>query len=507
MRIVRRCVVGMLLMAEALSAAAQGASSPEQRTARHMESIRNQPAELLLFLRDFPKGGDLHNHLSGSVYAESYLRYAADEGLCVDGKTSTLLQPPCDEDAGKPPVSKAYRDQALYNQIVDAFSIRNFQPDDGITLSEHFFAAFLKFDAATKNHRGEMLAEVVSRSASENVSYLELIAPLDAMRGSALGAKVGWDPDLGKLRQKLLDAGLPAQVEEARRELDVVEARMRQIMRCGQPDADVGCKAVVRHIFEVHRAFPPEQVFAEMVFGFEMAKADARVVSVNPVMAEAWFVSRRDFDLHMKMFDFLHKLYPNVRLTLHAGELAPELVPPEDLRDHIWKSIEIGHAQRIGHGIDALYERDPEKLLEQMAKQKILVEFCPTSYELLLSAPGVPHPLPMFLKHGVPVALATDDIGVSRSDTTAEYMRALRKFPLTYRDLKRMARNSLEYAFLEGASVWSDAGKFRMTAECAADKPAASIVSATCKKFLDASEKARLQWRLEGDLARFEGRF
>ncbi|MCI0460814.1 MAG: NAD-dependent epimerase/dehydratase family protein, partial [Gemmataceae bacterium] len=46
--------------------------------------------------------------------------------------------------------------------------------------------AFLKFDAATKNHRGEMLAEVVSRSASENVLYLELIAPLDAMRGSAL---------------------------------------------------------------------------------------------------------------------------------------------------------------------------------------------------------------------------------------------------------------------------------------------------------------------------------
>ena len=471
-----------------------------------MESIRNRPADLLLFLRQLPKGGDLHNHLSGSVYAESYIQYAAQEGLCVDRKTSTLLPPPCD-DQDRPPVSRAFEDTALYNQVVDAFSIRNFQPDDDETISEHFFQAFLKFDAATKNHRGEMLAEVVSRSASENVLYLELIAPLDAMRGSALGARVGWDPDLTRLRQKLLDAGLPSMVEAARRELDAAEAGMREHMRCGQPDANVGCNAVVRHIFEVHRAFPPEQVFAEMVFGFEMAKADPRVVSVNPVMAEAAYVSRRDFDLHMRMFDFLHRLYPDVRLTLHAGELAPALVPPEDLRDHIWKSIEMGHAERIGHGIDALYERDPEKLLREMAKRKVLVEFCPTSYELLLSAPGVPHPLSLYLKYGVPVALATDDIGVARSDTSAEYMRAVQHLPLTYRELKTMARNSLEHAFLEGASLWSDAARFRTVSACAADKPAASPLSSRCKQFLDSSERARMQWRLEGDLAHFESRF
>ncbi|MGH9602562.1 MAG: hypothetical protein ACRD24_09265, partial [Terriglobales bacterium] len=270
----------MLAVIPAL-AGAQEAALPEQRAGRYMESIRSRSPELLLFLRDLPKGGDLHNHLSGSVYAESYIRYAAEEGLCVDRKTSTLLQPPCDDKQGRPPVRQAFDEHALYNQLVDAFSVRNFQPDDGETISEHFFQAFLKFDAATKNHRGEMLAEVVSRSARENVLYLELIAPLDAMRGSALGARVGWDPDLARLRQKLLDAGLPSMVEEARRELDAAEAGMRQHLRCGQPDPDVGCSAVVRHIFDVHRAFPPEQVFAEMVFGFEMAKADPRVVSVN----------------------------------------------------------------------------------------------------------------------------------------------------------------------------------------------------------------------------------
>lgn len=501
-----RLLLFVFLLAGSFPAGAQGGPSPEQRVARYLEVIRHQPAQLLLFLRELPKGGDLHNHLSGAVYAESYIQYAAEEGLCVDRRTSALSQPPCEEAQGRPLVRRAFEEPALYAQMVDAFSVRNFQPGRE-TVSEHFFQAFLKFDAATKNHRGEMLAEVATRAAAENVLYLELIAPLDQMRGSALGARLGWDPDLAKMRRRLLDAGLPALVESARRELDSAEVKMRERMRCGLPGADPGCGVVIRHIFEVHRAFPPEQVFAEMVFGFEMAQADPRVVSVNPVMAEAAYVSRRDFDLHMRMFDFLHGLYPGVRLTLHAGELAPALVPPEDLRDHIWKSIQVGHAQRIGHGADALYERDPEGLLREMARRKILVEVCPTSYELLLSASGVPHPLPLYLKHGVPVALATDDLGVARSDTAAEYMRAVEHFGLTYGELKAMVRHSLEYSFLGGESLWADAARFRPVRDCAADRPGNAALSAPCRRFLEGSERARLQWKLEAEFVRFENQF
>jgi len=508
LRPTRLLLLCIFLLAGSFSAGAQAGASPEQRAARHLETIRHQPAQLLLFLRQLPKGGDLHNHLSGAVYAESYIQYAAEEGLCVDRETSTLLSPPCDDPQGRrPPVQQAFQEHALYLQMVDAFSIRNFVPDDDQTLSEHFFQAFLKFDAATRNHRGEMLAEVAARAAAENVLYLELIAPLDQMQSSALGARLGWDPDLARMRRKLLDAGLPALVASARRDLDAAEARMRELMRCGRPDADPGCGVVVRHIFEVHRAFPPEQVFAEMVFGFEMAQADSRVVSVNPVMAESAYVSRRDFDLHMRMLDFLHGLYPGVRLTLHAGELVPGQVPPEDLRDHIWKSIQLGHAQRIGHGTDALYEKDPEGLLREMARRKILVEVCPTSYELLLRAPGVPHPLPLYLKHGVPVALATDDLGVARSDATAEFMRAVERFGLTYGELKTMVRHSLEYSFLDGASLWADAARFRPARHCAADRPGNPALSAPCRRFLEGSERARLQWKLEAGFARFEKQF
>jgi hypothetical protein len=49
--------------------AAQGGPSPEQRTARYKDSVRSQPWLLLAFLQQMPKGGDLHNHLNGAIYA------------------------------------------------------------------------------------------------------------------------------------------------------------------------------------------------------------------------------------------------------------------------------------------------------------------------------------------------------------------------------------------------------------------------------------------------------
>ena len=53
------------------NAATPAVSSAEARTERYFQSIRNNPNLLLAFLRAMPKGGDLHNHLTGAIYAES----------------------------------------------------------------------------------------------------------------------------------------------------------------------------------------------------------------------------------------------------------------------------------------------------------------------------------------------------------------------------------------------------------------------------------------------------
>ena len=87
-------------------------------------------------------------------------------------------------------------------------------------------------------------------------------------------------------------------------------------------------------------------------------------------------------------------------------------------------------------------------MLQELARRKILVEICLTSNDEILGVRGEQHPFPVYMRYRVPVALATDDQGVARSDMTHEYLRAAETYNLSYSDLKRMARQSLEHSFL-----------------------------------------------------------
>src|SRR6185436_13940550 len=71
------------------------AFADEASTAARLESIRNDPQQLRMFLQQMPKGGDLHNHLSGTVYAESYMVWAVADKLCID--TQHLAYTTCAE--------------------------------------------------------------------------------------------------------------------------------------------------------------------------------------------------------------------------------------------------------------------------------------------------------------------------------------------------------------------------------------------------------------------------
>jgi len=140
------------------------------------------------------------------------------------------------------------------------------------------------------------------------------------------------------------------------------------------------------------------------------------------------------------------------RDALHAGELVEGLVPPEALRFHIRDSVRIGHARRIGHGGGVVYEEAAHDLLREMAARKVLVEVALSSNDLILGIRGKRHPLAMYLKFGVPVALVTDDAGVARSTLTLEFRKAVEEQGLDYRTLKRMVQNSLEYSFADAAT-------------------------------------------------------
>ncbi len=153
-------------------------------------------------------------------------------------------------------------------------------------------------------------------------------------------------------------------------------------------------------------------------------------------------------------------------------------------------------------------EKDPIGLLHEMAERNVLVEIALTSNDMILGVSGDDHPLPIYMKYGVPVALASDDEGVARSDMTYEYLRAVETYHFSYADLKRFARQSLEHSFLPGQSLWTDTRLvFRVSPACAGDLAGAEKRSAGCEQFLAANERARMQWKLEGEFVKFEKKY
>jgi len=204
------------------------------------------------------------------------------------------------------------------------------------------------------------------------------------------------------------------------------------------------------------------------------------------------------------MLNFLRPLYPRAHLSLHAGELAPGIVPPDGLTFHIRDSVMTARAERIGHGVDIMHEREPFELLKEMAQRNVMVEICLSSNDLILGVSGPHHPLATYLQNGVPVALATDDEGVSRSEISREFLKAAQDQGLGYLQLKTLARNSLQYAFITGGSVWSEGPKFVPVAQCRQDIALMKLTSNACRQYVDSSEKAKLQWKLEEEFGDFE---
>jgi adenosine deaminase len=492
--------------------------SHEDRASRAFEAAKKEgPLALRTFLVGMPKGADLHVHLSGAIYAESFLRAAGEDGVCVDTKTLAFAKAPgggCPRILGQMSVKELLANtqvpanQDLYDKLVDAFSMRSFVPYASWSGHDQFFSTFGRFGGLDKRHNGEWVDEVASRAAAQNEQYLELMETPSFGHAIELSHGVGWDPDLALLRQKLLDKGLDKEVDAAKEHIESALALREKIEGCGTAEAKPGCKVEVRFIYQILRGYPKEQVFAQTLLGFETISKVPRFVGINFVMPEDGHISMEDYSLQMKMLDYLHSVYPAVHISLHAGELAPGMVAPDGLRFHIREAIEVGHAERIGHGVDVMYEDNAPGLLKEMAAKHVMVEINLTSNDGILGIKGGDHPLPFYRKAGVPVALSTDDEGVSRIDLTHEYVRAVEEFGLSYLELKQMARTGMEHTFLPGKSLWATADVFTAAAgPCRGQALGSEKPAAGCKAFLDANEKAAAQWELERRFKGFEAKW
>lgn len=489
-----------------------------------LDEVRGNPARLDAFVRQMPKGGDLHSHTSGAITMEKLLAWGAEDGACVD-PTTLVASNPCA--AGSVALASAPPGSPLYLQALGAWSMHNFQ-GPLLDAHQHFFDAFAKYGAIQTAGRGDdIYADILSRAGHQNQLYLELVQGFGAGAGGAIAATVfqpddAWDRETLLMRRQQILASpslMPALTAQASN-IAASVAGARQLMGCETPTPDPGCGVELRLQVSANRTGNRVAVFGQWVYAYELAQLVPQINGLNLVSPEEHPNSLRYYDDEMfalGVLDDFNDSAPGrkpVHISLHAGELIPEVVPsPTDLTFHIRSAVELAHAERIGHGVDVLGETagaGPEALMQDMRAGGVMVEICLTSNRVLLGAAGDAHPLRRYRQEGVPVALATDDQGILRNDITEEYKVAVTDHGMGYRDLKAMVRTSLEHSFLEGDSLWlssTDAdpyGASYLAAPCAADDLGALAPSSECRTFLATNPRAALQWKLESQFVSFE---
>ena len=195
-------VLGLALAfsaAIAISCAQTPSASPEGRAERAFKSAAHQgPPALRAFLADFPKGADLHVHLSGAVYAETFIRQAGEDGLCVDPVALSFAKPPCSGrlvPASDLSGAMTSANQDLYDRLIDAFSMRSFVPSAGWSGHDQFFATFSRYGGLKKSHAAEWVDEVATRAAAQNQQYLELMQTPPFGHAVQIAHQIGWPTD------------------------------------------------------------------------------------------------------------------------------------------------------------------------------------------------------------------------------------------------------------------------------------------------------------------------
>lgn len=422
-------------------------------------------AELTLFTTLLPKGGDLHHHYSGAMYAETYLDWVEKKQYCIHagsaektgGKRFHIETKPAalsaNERATCLSIKELRADNNLYRELLSRWSNKDYDkhyhqqpaPDQQFFDTFNYFREIDSYDLKAGLHL------LKARAQAENLGYLETMlksAPaVDLPELAALFGKLDGNSPPAEIQAVLAQAyERLANDRELGKRIDVYLDTLQQTV-AGIDDATFRLRL---HSYVV-RGNPPQKVFAGLYSAFQAAERSPLVVGVNIVGPENGHLAMRDYALHMHMFAFLKARHPQVKLALHAGELVLGMVPPEGLRHHIRDAVLLAGAQRIGHGVDIAHEDDAPALLQAMKARNVAVEINLTSNAFILGVKDDAHPLRLYARHGVPLVISTDDPGVSRNNLSGEYLLYASRYRPTYDQLKNTVYNSIRHAFLSEA--------------------------------------------------------
>jgi len=431
-----------------------------QTVGDYLEKIRNNEALLTAFFQQMPKGGDLHHHFSGSIYAEPLLERAIAEDFYLN--LETMAASKTKPASGNWQTFSSLKNEgklAFYEQqVMQTWSAKDY--NGSVPSDDLFFDSFQKFEPTIKGHFAEGMLELKKRAIAENVIYIETqlstipcdmnVSDLTDFNSKLRQASAQKDE---KAVLKLLDE-LYKSIQQKDAKKYAVDFNTNFIAKLHKDLKMDDEKFTMRYQNFVLRFMDPVDLFKNLTIAFISANDSKLVAGVNIVSPEHGENSMKDYWLHMLMFKYCHSKFPDVKYTLHAGELTLGLVQPEDLTWHINDAIHVAGANRIGHGVDIAYEANSYDLLRYMAKNNIPIEINLASNEFILKVKENRHPFTLYKEFNVPVVISTDDAGILRTNMTEQYVLLAKRYPdVSYATIKQYVYNSINYSFIQDAAV------------------------------------------------------
>jgi len=175
-------------------------------------------------------------------------------------------------------------------------------------------------------------------------------------------------------------------------------------------------------------------------YGHEIAKKELEALLTQQESITALDLAGDEARFPARLFQahFQHARDAGWHVSIHAGEIAGS--------ESIWEAIQILGAERIGHAISATQH---PALMDFLAAHHIGVESCLTSNVQTSCVSDYPvHPLKIFLEHGIPASINTDDPGLSGIDLHYEYEISAPRAGLTQEQIRQAQLNALDTSFL-----------------------------------------------------------
>ena len=213
-----------------------------------------------------------------------------------------------------------------------------------------------------------------------------------------------------------------------------VEVNFEAILAAAEPFESRGLR--MRWIFDAVRQFGPD---AAMRVIHAAKQCGSKSIVAFGIGGDELSIPTQQF---RPVYDQAAAL--GLHRLIHAGEIGGA--------EKIREAIELLGVERIGHGIAAI--KDPA-LMDLLADRRIPLEICPQSnvrtgalaLQLRQADARIEdHPLPALFRHGIPIALSTDDPAMFHTTLLEEYEHA-HHLGMTEHELLRLAQMSFDFAF------------------------------------------------------------